>query len=514
MKRLVALLLLALTLASCSTVGIPEETAEVKETDATVETQETREPQTTAAVETEPPETTPPMQTEPDPTLTVEENGVVTIGSERQLFLDDFLIDTAKSDVYINTEVPVKQEAVFSFDKSYERGDCVYHNITRLPDGSYRMYYKAYSGVRRICYIESKDGLTWTRPELTTNIQNGKETNIVTTDDNRPDNLFVFYDTNPNCPEGKRLKGVYGQWGEFLNIQYSINDEGDHFPFKGGYGQNVLGRAQASGGSYYDTLNTMYWDEYRQQYVTFVRGFHSAKGNYALNTIFVTNHADKALRDIRVATSADGRTWSTPEPLKYNTTDDYQMYANAITPYYRSPGLYVGMPTRFFEENGEKRTQVYFMSSRDLLNWTRTEEAYLLPENRDYYSYSSGEGYPCVGFIETAPGEMSFYMKERTSVPTLYRYTLRTDGFMSAMGTSLTTKPFTYKGDSLELNFQGEVKVTMTDAEGNSVTSEWITGDEIAKTVEFDGELPGGECTLRFEMKEGTKLYSFKYNVQ
>ncbi len=514
MKRIVAVILLSLMLVSCSGQAPKDTAAETKETDTTLETQETKEPETTPPTEEEPPVVLPTYK-EADPTLTTEENGVINIGSERQLFVDSFLIDTNQSDVYINPEAPVKQEIAFRFDRSYERGDCVYHNIVRMPDGTYRMYYKAYAGVRRICYIESKDGLTWTRPELTTNRFGGENTNIVTTDDVRPDNLFVFYDTNPDCREGRRLKGVYGQWGEFLNIQYSYNGEGDHFPFSGSFGENVLGKAPTSGGCYYDTLNTMYWDEYREQYVAFVRGFHNAKDNYNLSATFVTNYPNKVLRDIRVTTSDDGKNWSMPQPLKYNVNEDHQMYANAITPYYRSPGLYVGMPTRYFEENGDKRTQVYFMTSRDLLNWNRTELPYLDPESGNSFSYSQGNGYPCVGFIETAEDEMSFYMKEKShggGVPTLYRYTLREDGFTSAMGTRLMTKPLTYKGESLELNFAGEVRVTMTNAEGVSVTSEWLTGDETGATVKFNGELPEGECTLFFEMKQGTKLYSFKFN--
>ncbi len=501
MKRIVILLLLALMLVSCSQeTGVVKDGSEA-ETDATIETQETTEPEVTL-----------PVYGEAEPTLTAEENGVVDIGSERQLFVDGFLIDTEKSDAYINLESPVKQEAVFRFDRSYERGDAVYHNIVAMPDGSYRMYYKAYAGLRRICYIESEDGLTWTRPELTTNMQNGQKTNIVTTDDASPDNLFVFYDTNPDCRDGRRLKGVYGQWGEFLAIQYSYNGKGEHFPFSGSFGERVMGKAPATEGCYYDTLNTMYWDRYRQQYVAFVRGFHNDKDNYALSATFVTNYPDKLIRDIRVSFSDDGKTWSIPEPLNYNVNEEHQMYANAITPYYRSPGLYIGMPTRYFEEDGDKRTQVYFMSSRDLVNWNRTEVPYLNPENGDSFSYDQGNGYPCVGLIETGEGEMSFYMKEKASVPVLYRYTLRTDGFTSAMGTALTTKPFNYMGESLELNFSGEIRVTMTNAEGVSVTSDWLTGDEIACVADFDGELPEGECTLYFEMKEGTKLYSFKFN--
>lgn len=514
MKRTVALLLLALMLASCS----PKDAEPPKETDATSQVGESTAPETTLETQAqtaEPEETVYVYQGEAEPTLTAEENGIVNIGSERQLFVDSLLIDQGRSDCYINTEAPVKQEAVFRFDKPHERGDAVYQNIVRMPDGSYRMYYKATAGLRRICYIESDDGISWTRPELTTNRYGGSTTNIVTTDDASPDNLFVFYDTNPDCRDGRRLKGVYGQWGEFLSIQYSYNGEGDHFPFGSGFSERVMGNAPSTEGSYYDTLNTMYWDSYRGQYVAFVRGFHSEKGNYAPSATFVSNHPDKALRDIRVAFSTDGKSWSIPAPLKYGDTEDIQMYANAITPYYRSPGLYVGLPTRFFEEGGDKRTQVFFMSSRDLLNWTRTEEPYLLPEGAESFSYNQGNGYPCVGFIETAPGEMSFYMKEKTNgsgAAMLYRYTLRTDGFTSVMGNVLVTKPFTYKGESLELNFEGEIKVTVTGADGTTASSEWMSGNEVAGAVGFDGSLPKGECRLTFEMKEGTKLYSFKFN--
>ena len=52
----------------------------------------------------------------------------------------------------------------------------------------------------------------------------------------------------------------------------------------------------------------------------------------------------------------------------------------------------------------------------------------------------------------------------------------------------------------------------MTDMAGNSVTSEWMTGDDYAKTVEFDGDIFIGKAvTLTFEMSNA-KLYSFKFN--
>ncbi len=444
----------------------------------------------------------------------IDESDAISVGSDRQLFLDDYLIDPGMSDAAINIEKPVKQEAVFKFDKQYEEGDTVYHNITRMPDGTYRMYYKATDDIRRICYIESTDGLNWTRPQLNTNRYGGQSSNIVTSDDNRPDNLFVFYDTNPACAENQRIKGIYGQWGDGLFLEYSLLGDGNNFPFWPNE-VKMMGTPASTGGCYFDTLNTVHWDQNRGQYVAFVRGFHTDDGNYNLDPDFVSENGPLVRRDIRVAYSYDCINWTTPVPLQYNTTDDYQLYTNAALSYYRAPKTYVGMPTRFFESNGNYYTQVFFMSSRDTLNWTRTEKPYLTPENSKSYRYQRS-GYPCIGYIETAPGEMSFYMKEKATDygrSTLYRYTLRVDGFMSAMGTSLTTKPMTYEGDELLVNFNGEIKVSIRDSLGNSFTSDWISGDEIDKVIELGDELPtSGIAVISFEMKEGTKVYSFKFN--
>ena len=437
----------------------------------------------------------------------IDESDAISVGSDRQLFLDDYLIDPDMSDAAINIEVPEKKEMVFNFNGSHERGDTVYHNIIQMPDGTYRMYYKATEDMRRICYIESEDGLTWTRPNL------NYGTNIVTPAECSPDNLFVFYDKNPACPENDRIKGIYGQWGDGLFLEHSSYN-GNWFQFWPDE-TKMMGKPEETGGCYFDSLNTVHWDETRGQYVAFVRGFHTDDGNYNLDADFVANNPDLVRRDIRVAYSYDCINWTTPVPLQYNTTDDYQLYTNAALPYYRAPKTYVGMPTRFFESNGNYYTQVFFMSSRDTLNWTRTEKPYLTPENSQSYRYQRS-GYPCIGYIETAEGEMSFYMKEKATDygrSTLYRYTLRVDGFMSAMGTSLTTKPMSYEGDELLLNFEGEVKVTVRDTLGNSVTSGWISGDEIDKVIELGDKLPdSGTAVVSFEMKEGTKLYSFKFN--
>lgn len=444
-----------------------------------------------------------------EPVVDVE---AIDISTDRQLMLDDYVIDTENSSFEFVMGVPEKKEASFIFNKSYETSDTVFHNIVTMPDGTYRMYYMATAGRRRICYIESKDGLKWTRPNLTTNLYNGeKYTNIVTNETVNPASLFVYWDTNPAVPYSDKLRGLYGQWGDGLFIEHTT--DGNFFE----YWPNetmIMGNPTATQGCFFDTLNTIYWDDAKGKYYAFVRGFHDADGNYNLSREFVSGNYNLSLRDIRVSESTDGKNWTIPTPLSYSDGNDYQMYANAIIPYYRAPEVYVGLPTRFTLDGNNKYTDVFFMSSRDLYNWNRSETPFLSPGEGEMYEYPKS-GYPCVGYIETTPGEMSFFMEEydkSRKCDVLYRYSLRVDGFTYAVGDKIVTKPVTFDGDSLELNYNGELRVTVSDMYGRSVTSDWLSGDEYAKQLDLDlSAFKDKPVILTFEMKDA-ELYSFKFN--
>lgn len=444
-----------------------------------------------------------------EPVVDVE---AIDISTDRQLMLDDYVIDTENSSFEFVMGVPEKKEASFIFNKSYETSDTVFHNIVTMPDGTYRMYYMATAGRRRICYIESKDGLKWTRPNLTTNLYNGeKYTNIVTNETVNPASLFVYWDTNPAVPYFDKLRGLYGQWGDGLFIEHTT--DGNFFE----YWPNetmIMGNPTATQGCFFDTLNTIYWDDAKGKYYAFVRGFHDADGNYNLSREFVSGNYNLSLRDIRVSESTDGKNWTIPTPLSYSDGNDYQMYANAIIPYYRAPEVYVGLPTRFTLDGNNKYTDVFFMSSRDLYNWNRSETPFLSPGEGEMYEYPKS-GYPCVGYIETTPGEMSFFMEEydkSRKCDVLYRYSLRVDGFTYAVGDKIVTKPVTFEGDSLELNYNGEIRVTVSDMYGRSVTSDWLNGDEYEKHLDLDlSAFKDKPVILTFEMKDA-ELYSFKFN--
>ncbi len=461
-------------------------------------------------------------------TITATEEPALEVADQRQVMVEDYIIDEDASTTSFFYGQPVKKEKVFTFDKSWESKDTVYHNITKHPDGTYRMYYKATSDMRRICYIESKDGITWTRPSNSNNLYNGSRSNIVTNGALSPDNLFVFYDTNPNCPESQRWKGIYGQWGDGLFLEYAT-DDGKNFPFYP-YEVQLLSTPAATEGCYFDTLNTMYWDEAKGKYVAFVRGFHYGD-NYDLTKEEVEAIGGaNIVRDIRYSESTDCINWSIPVPLNYSNEADWQMYANAIIPYYRAEQIYVGMPTRYQWLTDLPEVDVFMMASRDLLNWERSEAPFMT-DNGSTWEYGDS-GYPCIGFIETpsefasygVDNELSFYMKEwdeSSDCTVLYRYTLRLDGFrgvFGAPGQRFVTKTFTFTGDSLELNYaaalDGELKITIEDTQGNSISTDWITGDDCNANVSFNGNLAdyaGKPVTMTIEMNNAS-IYSFKFN--
>ena len=455
----------------------------------------------------------------------------IALEKVNQLFVDDYIIDTDRSTASRTLHSPVKKESVFKFNAAWESSDAVYHNIATLPNGTYRMYYKATSNNRKICYIESSDGLTWTRPSFSTYTYNNSNTNCVTTDWVNPDNLFVFYDTNPNCESSKRWKGIYGQWAYGLYLEYSEGN-GQYFEFWPNE-VKLFGSPSETGGCFFDTLNTVYWDSQRGKYVAFVRGFHQDE-NYNLSSDYVANNPVLITRDIRYAESTDCIHWTTPVPLKYSDyeEDDQHMYANCVMPYYRSPGLYVAIPTRYnitgISSDGTSITNAYtdnmFMASRDLVNWTRySDYQYMMPGTS---SLTYGDCYPCVGMIETpvsgAENEISLYMKQKVNgTVRLYRYALRLDGFASmdapAAGASLVTKPVTFNGSLLTVNVNtgsnGRMRVIVTDMEGHSITSSWITGNSSNRPVGFTGSnlssMSGKTVRITFEM-ENAELYSFK----
>ena len=135
--------------------------------------------------------------------------------------------------------------------------------------------------------------------------------------------------------------------------------------------------------------------------------------------------------------------------------------------------------------------------------------------------------------LENAPNEISFYSTEgywEGNSTKIRRSTLRLDGFVSAQafvpGGELITKPVTFSGKALSLNFEtggpGEIRVEIQSEDGTPVPGYAlddcypIFGDHIEFPVSWKGKgmdvsaLAGTPVRMRFVLKDAD-LYSFQF---
>lgn len=142
----------------------------------------------------------------------------IEIGSQRELFVDDFLLDR-RAGVELRLQAPVPREVVMVYDAPWEGSGCCFATVFR--DGPIiRKYYIAHDltwnadGTKRVsrptfaCYAESRDGIRWVRPELGLFDYNGSKKNNIIWSGPKLDNFTPMKDPNPDCRPGEEYKAV------------------------------------------------------------------------------------------------------------------------------------------------------------------------------------------------------------------------------------------------------------------------------------------------------------------
>ena len=481
---------------------------------------------------------------------------MMDIGSRREVFWDDCLIDREKTTAKLMMHRPVKKELVLTLDKFREPIGVSYPHCIFL-NGMYYMYYITSvdmpdgSVKRTVSLLKSADFKNWERPEVGIVEYNGNCNNNFLVAEHQVgdlkvecDNFFAFVDENPDCPENEKIKATF----MCSDASKTFPDDRELWCFTSADGVRFkrsfcMMSGRDENGGIFDSLNILWYDKTDGVYKAFVRGLHDG------------------IRDVRYAESKDLKNWSRPELISFGNGADIPLYTNQVQRYYRAPHMYIGMPTRYVErkawtpnfdqlggtENARKRKQIMaeteprsglavtdcvFMSSRDGLVWNRFDEMFMGPgmEHRRNWYYGDSS-YPMYNILETPcepPSEcteLSLFMHEghRTGEGAfLYRYALRLDGFASYHSdfheSIVVTKPFTFSGKTLHLNFEtsaiGYVFVDILDKDGNTLSeSSELFGNTTDRTVYF-GDSPdvsafaGTEIRLRFRMSDAD-IYSF-----
>lgn len=483
---------------------------------------------------------------------------ILNIGSQRQLFVDNYIIDTILGSAALCLHHPSIQNIAMVYDKPWEGAGSGYESI--FKDGNiYRMYYKAWhrtvgSGYPNTdtmqlycCYAESEDGIHWIRPDLGLFEFNGsKSNNIVMVSHFSGKEISagepaVFKDQNPNCPAGEKYKALFPAYKPVRGLMAFKSPDGIHW--------TLLSNKPIITEGNFDSQNVAFWDPLKKNYRAYWR------------------YTEGGVRSIRTAVSKDFIHWYDTKNVQYSDTLTHeQLYTNQIKPYYRAPQIYLGFPARYIERGwspsmralpdsshrvwrsgiveryGTALTDGLIMASQDGVHFKRWNEAFLRPGIERPGTWSYGQQYVGWSMVQTksslkgAPDEISLYATENywtgAKASCLRRYTIRLDGFVSVnasmKGGELVTKRLIFKGDSLSLNFStsaaGSIKIEIQDINGRPVPgfthdeSNVIFGDDVDRTVSWKNKdasdlalLAGKPVKIRFVLKDAD-LYSFRFH--
>jgi len=362
-------------------------------------------------------------------------------------------------------------------DNDFEKGGTIYHNIVKLPDGGFLMYYMAIESDDNpnmsVRALMSKDGMNWQQKEdhmpVTREMVEGL------------DNWFCFYDK-----ETQALRHVFQRGRELVSLSKGV--------------ETLITNQGA-----FDTLNTCFYDEKYVSYTCYFRGFHDG------------------IRDIRTTMSMDFIHWSKPDKLLYHgKPTDYQLYTNNIMPY---DDIYIGLPTRYVERDikntnyvylpeherrrqvmqkelrfGTAMTDLLFMYSYNGYKWHRFDEAIMRPDN-----YVYGDCYMAYGYV--GEDEHVFYMLEghNTSRPCqLRRYTMKKNRFASMHAgdkiCTIKTKPLKLWANPIYLNFKTSAAGWIEVSCNNMESGYKLIGDSIRQEIQRHKDWPLEGClTIRFK---------------
>lgn len=486
---------------------------------------------------------------EPMPVPYLEKRpAVVPIDGERQLFVDDFLVERTTLERTFHRPKYHEASPVLEPETSWERGDDG-DWAAPFSDGAwfdpatkrFMLWYRAAD--RRTCLALSDDGIRWTRPEL--DVEPG--TNVVLTSQNKTsqrDSNTVWLDAAATDPAErfKLFEARYARAPYCMALRTS--PDGVHWSAEKAVSARSWDRS------------TAFYNPFRKVWVASVRGHDNVKpepthrlrnyfeGKTAAEAVSWKQETDAVSRgellpnDLVPWIGADSLDPLHPDPTV--STERPQLYNLDVFPY---ESLLVGLftiwqgPTNevMHERNLQKRNEVFVGYSRDGFHWHRPDRTAFLPVSDDAKAWNAANVQSCGGGCVTVGDELYFYCSGRRmqskNVVSTGLATMRRDGFASldvpdestaGGGGELVTRPIRFDGSALYVNAapgKGTLRVEVLDLDGKVIRGysrddcEPIDGDEPSAAIHWkDGRdlTPLADRTVRFRflLTDGA-LYSF-----
>lgn len=458
----------------------------------------------------------------------------LVIGSRRELFVDDTLIERLSGSAALAINPPVRAEVVFQAKPPLENSCSMVYSTLICHEDKIFLYYRGNaegkddSGAplkQPVAQLAlSSSGIDFERPEFGIYEFNGSSKNNVIWQGEQAHNMIPFLDTNPACPPEARFKAVGGSTQN--NLYAMVSPDGVHW--------KLLQDKPLAVSGMFDSANLAFWDAQLGKYRLFSRFFDH-------------NH----VRAIQSSTSDDFLNWTTPLAHEYEIgTPDEHLYTNATMPVPGAEHILLSFPMRYMvhrttpledtsamEYPGANAhgmngiTDAIMMSSRDGVHWKRPFHGAWLRPGLDDRNWTHRNNTPCIGILPLSENEWSMYVSEHYGWPDhrLRRLIIRPWGFAGVRagttGGSLLTKPFIFSGKELRLNFStsaaGSVAVGLVRADGAVIEGRSIVdqkpffGDKLDAVVAWKNgasvaDLAGEAVRLHCDLVDAD-LYAFRF---
>ena len=496
---------------------------------------------------------------------------VLDIGSQKQLFIDDFIVESMESRVYRLMNRPKKyhNNPVIRLDMDWEHkgglshgGDC--GQILYDPD---RKLYRFYGllvnwdwSERFIFYAESKDGIHWVKPRLGQQKYLGYDTNFIRLPfDEEAHSNAIFRDPAAKS-ETERYKMLYFQKRDGKVSMYPGYSE-DGLNWKA---YDVDRRAVPY---WSDTNNNLLWDSKRKRYILYLRTFNQLNRWIDREPAYAD---DIRMRTASFATSSDFLNWDSPPSIRdaddrflcfhadeKDPVGSRDFYTLEVLPY---GGGYVGFTSVYHNMHGVApagmdsgnaqspwmdRMDVQLLWSRDAVKFERVGERRVFIPTGPSGSWDEDMVYSVHGgivredlgeiwlYYEGFTGHHWFYHRQEHQRGQVGLAILRLDGFVAVTGRgALTTRRLKFEGNALRINATGvdkyvgpgygTVHVELLDAETETAisgfdkeSSDPFGEDRIDHVMTWKGSsdvssLQGKSIKLRFHLDKA-KLFAFQF---
>ena len=467
---------------------------------------------------------------------------IIDIGPERQLFLDDLLIDSLENAArFVHQPHKHAENPVFAAEKPWEGQRFLYCDLVKDRDGGYRLWYSIYPQLNRsgLCYAVSQDGIHFERPELgLVDFDGSTANNLLAIPDGFAHDMTVMEDEHEKDP-ARRYKMAYYYAGG-VGMAWSA----DGLTWTAHHPNPVI----APSG---DASQCLFWDERYGLYIMYLRPNGRHKRRTWRNQGVPYDASVFPTRRMGRAESIDAASWThieeilTPDQRDGAGTEFYYM------PVLRYQGAYIGFLNIYHEFTGDEQplagtnytidAQLAF--SRDGRQWTRVcdrqvflgGDARAWDEKRAYIDhveveddcirvYYRGSNIPHVSIDKFMGTE---HNGQTLRGDALGIAELRLDGFVSIetgdRPGSLTTRPLRFAGgNALRINAdadEGEVRVEARTLYGAATDGfalddcEPLQQDSTAHQVRWNGGRTLAELEqpvrLHFSLRR-SRLYSFQ----